>query len=68
MRGLEEVRDVQILHRGVLFTGGYGQLGKPALWIVDCCWGGKEREDKPWAYEFYNTAMQVMGRWMHASP
>ena len=47
MRGLEEVRGVQILHRGGLFTGGYGQLGEPALWVVHCRWGGKGGEDKP---------------------
>ena len=68
VRGLKEVRDVQILHRGELFTGGYGQLGEPALWVVDCRWGGKGGVDKPWAYEDYATAMHVMGRWMHASP
>ena len=68
VRGLKEVRDVQILHRGGLFTSGYGEIGEPALWVADCRWGGKGGEDKPWAYEDYNTAMQVMGRWMHASP
>ena len=67
VRGLKEVREVQILHRRGLFTRGYGQLGEPALWIVDCRWGGKGGVDKPWAYEDYATTMHVMGRWMHAS-
>ena len=34
----EEVRDVRIMHRGGLFTGGIGELGEPALWVLDCHW------------------------------
>ena len=62
MRGLKEVREVHILHRGGLFTGGYGQLGEPALWVLDCRWGGKGGVDKRWAYKDYATTMHVMGR------
>ena len=66
--GSEEVRDVQIMHRGELFIGGIGELGEPALWVLDCRWGGKIGDDEAWTYEEYETTMEVMGRWMHACP
>ena len=54
------------MHRGGLFTGGIGELREPALWVLDCGWGGKIGDEKAWTYEEYETAMEVMGRWMHA--
>ena len=33
--GSEEARDVQIMHRGGLFTSGIDELGEPALWVLD---------------------------------
>ena len=42
VKGFEEVRDVQIMHRGGLFTGGIGELGEPALWVLDYRWGVKQ--------------------------
>ena len=68
IQGSEEVRDVQIMNRGGLFTGGIGELGEPALWVLDCRWGGKTGDEEAWAYEEYETTMEVMGRWMHAYP
>ena len=49
-----------------LFTGGIGEVGEPALWILDCRWGGQKGDIKAWTYEEYETTMEVMGRWMHA--
>ena len=68
VQGYEEVREVEIMHRGGLFTGGIGELGEPALWVLDCQWGGKEGDKEAWTYEEYETAMEVMGKWMHACP
>ena len=64
----EEVQDVQIMHRGGLFTGGIGELEELALWVLDCRWGGKTGDEEAWTYEEYETAMEVMERWMHACP
>ena len=41
VQGSDEVRDIQIMHRGGLFTDGIGKLGESALWVLDCCWGVK---------------------------
>ena len=68
VQGYEEVRDVEIMHRGGLFTSGIGELGEPALWVLDCRWGGKEGNEEAWTYKEYETAMEVMGKWMHACP
>ena len=64
-QGFEEVRDVQIMHRGGLFTSGIGEVGEPTLWVLDCCLGEKGDEEA-WTYEEYETTMEVMGRWMYA--
>ena len=64
----EEVRDVQIMHRGRLFTSGIDELGEPALWVLDCRLGGKSGDEEAWTYEEYETAMEVMERWMYACP
>ena len=68
VQGSEEVRDVQIMHRGGLFTGGIGEVGELALWVLDCCWRGQKGDEEAWTYEQYETAMKVMGTWMHACP
>ena len=68
VRGLEDVRDVQIMHRGGLFTGQSGKLGEPTLWVVDCRWEGKGGLENAWAYEDYGIAFEMIGRWMHACP
>ena len=60
--GSEEVRDVQIIHRGGLFTSGIGALGEPALWVLDCRWEGKTGDNEAWTYEAYEIAMEVMRR------
>ena len=66
IQGFEEIRDVQIMHRGGLFTGGTGELGELALWVLDCRWEGKIGDEEAWTYEEYETAMEVIERWMHA--
>ena len=68
VHGSEEIRDVQIMHRGGLFIGGIGEVGEPALWVFYCHWSGQKGDDEAWTYEEYETTMKVMGRWMHACP
>ena len=53
------------MHRGGLFTGGIDEVGELALWVLDCRWGRK-RDEEAWTYEEYETAMEVMGKWLHA--
>ena len=66
VQGSEAAIDVQIMHRGGLFTGGIGEIEELALWVLDCRWGGKTGDEEAWTYEEYETALEVMGRWMHA--
>ena len=68
VQGSEAVTDKQIMHQGGLFTNGISEIGEPALWVLDCRWGGKTRDEEAWTYEEYETALEVMGRWMHACP
>ena len=56
------------MHRARLFTGGIGEVEEPTLWVLDCHWGGQKGDEEAWTYEEYETAMEVMGRWMHACP
>ena len=39
------------------------------MWVLDCRLGGKIGGEKAWTYvKEYETAMEIMGRWMHACP
>ena len=55
VQGYEEVRDVEIMYRGGLFTGEIGELREPALWVLDCRWRGKEGDEEAWTYEEFET-------------
>lgn len=68
LKGFEGVRDIHIMHRGGLFSGGSSELGEPALWIVDCRWGSRAREETAWSFHDYETAITIIGRWMNACP